>query len=160
MRRETAVPAATAAAVVAAPEAPAARAATPVRPRTTSSIPSLPPGVVGGFDGAPPGTSGVTLVYPNAGALVPHDLAPIDVQWNGATPVYRVTFAVDNGNRLRGYVKSADWMPPAAEWQWLLDVAAGHQIAALRRRRHRRRQRHAARSAVELGRAAARRLAR
>jgi Tol biopolymer transport system component len=91
--------------------------------------PSLPPGVVGGFDGAPPGQGGVTLVYPNPGALVPHDLAPIDVQWNGATPVYRVTFAVDNGNKLRGYVTSADWVPPAAEWTWLLDVAAGHQIA-------------------------------
>ena len=90
--------------------------------------PSLPPGVVGGFDGAGPGTSGITLVYPNAGALVPHDLAPIDVQWNGSSPVYRVTFAVDNGNRLRGYVKSADWIPPASNWAWLQDVAAGHQI--------------------------------
>ena len=40
------------------------------------------------------------------GALVPHDLAPIDVQYNGASPVYRVTFAVDNGNKLRGYVTS------------------------------------------------------
>ncbi|HEY2744916.1 MAG TPA: hypothetical protein VGL86_09855 [Polyangia bacterium] len=90
--------------------------------------PSLPPGVVGGFDGAPPGTSGVTLVYPYAGALVPHDLAPIDVQWNGSTPVYRVTFAVDNGNRLRGYVPTPSWTPPAANWSWLLDAAAGHQI--------------------------------
>src|SRR5439155_16141344 len=75
--------------------------------------PSLPPGVVGGFDGAPAGAGGITLVYPNAGAVVPHDLAPIDVQWNGATPVYRVTFAVDNGNKLRGYVKTPDWIPPA-----------------------------------------------
>ncbi|MGZ3426550.1 MAG: hypothetical protein ACXVCV_07870 [Polyangia bacterium] len=91
--------------------------------------PSLPPGVVGGFDGAPAGGSGVTLVYPNPGALVPHDLAPIDVQWNGSTPVYRVTFAVDNGNKLRGYVKTPDWVPPAGEWSWLLDVTAGHQIA-------------------------------
>jgi Tol biopolymer transport system component len=90
--------------------------------------PSLPPGVVGGFDGAPPATGGLTLVYPNAGARVPHDLAPIDVQWNVAAQVFRVTFAVDNGNRLRGYVKTPDWIPPAAEWQWLLDVAAGHQI--------------------------------
>jgi Tol biopolymer transport system component len=90
--------------------------------------PSLPPGVVGGFDGAPPGTAGLTLVYPNAGAMIPHDLAPIDAQWNGAAQVYRVTFAVDNGNKLRGYVKSPDWIPPAAEWQWLLDVAAGHTI--------------------------------
>ncbi len=90
--------------------------------------PSLPPGVVGGFDGAGMGMGGVTLVYPNAGAMVPHDLAPIDVQWSGTTPVYRVTFAVDNGNRLRGYVPTKDWIPPAGEWPWLLDVAAGHQI--------------------------------
>src|SRR2546423_9022623 len=91
--------------------------------------PSLPPGVVGGFDGAGAGAGGITLVYPNAGAVVPHDLAPIDVQWNGATPVYRVTFAVDNGNKLRGYVKTADWIPPPGEWAWLQDVAAGHSIA-------------------------------
>ena len=32
--------------------------------------PSLPPGVVGGFDGAPAGTSGLTLVYPNPGAII------------------------------------------------------------------------------------------
>lgn len=93
--------------------------------------PSLPPGVVGGFDGSGAGTSGITLVYPNPGALVPHDLAPIDVQWNGSSPVYRVTFAVDNGNRLRGYVKSPDWIPPAAQWAWLQDVAAGHQISLM-----------------------------
>jgi len=90
--------------------------------------PSLPPGVVGGFDGAGMGSGGITLVYPNAGAMVPHDLAPIDVQWNGTTPVYRVTFAVDNGNRLRGYVPTKDWIPPASEWAWLLNVAAGHQV--------------------------------
>jgi Tol biopolymer transport system component len=91
--------------------------------------PSLPPGVVGGFDGAPTTTSGVTLVYPNPNALIPHDLAPIDVQWNSAATVFRVTFAVDNGNKLRGYVKSASFIPPAAEWQWLLDVSAGHTIS-------------------------------
>jgi hypothetical protein len=90
--------------------------------------PGLPPGVVGGFDGAPPGTSGLTLVYPNANAMVPHDLAPIDVQYNGSAQVFRVTFAVDNGNRLRGYVKTADWIPPSGDWQWLLDVAQGHTI--------------------------------
>ena len=90
--------------------------------------PSLPPGVVGGFDGATGGAGGTTLVYPSAGAMVPHDLAPIDVQWNGATPVYRVTFAVDDGNRLRGYVPTKDWTPPAGEWKWLLDVAAGKAI--------------------------------
>jgi TolB protein len=101
-----------------------------VGPQTIDVVdPSLPPGVVGGFDGGSPGTSGVTLVYPNAGAMVPHDLAPIDVQWNGASQVYRVTFAVDNGNKLRGYVKSADWIPPADKWAWLQSVAGGHQIA-------------------------------
>ncbi|MDB4965584.1 MAG: tolB protein precursor [Myxococcales bacterium] len=100
------------------------------QPPATHDIvdPTLPPGVVGGFDGTPAGTSGVTLVYPNSGAIVPHDLAPVDVQWNAASPVYRVTFSVDNGNKLRGYVKTADWVPPAGEWQWLLDVAAGHTI--------------------------------
>jgi hypothetical protein len=91
--------------------------------------PSLPPGVVGGFDGAGAGGGGTTLVYPNPGTIVPHDLAPIDVQWNGTSPVYRVTFAADNGNKLRGYVKSADWIPPASEWSWLESVAGGHQIA-------------------------------
>ena len=90
--------------------------------------PSLPPGVVGGFDGAPPSTSGLTLVYPNPGAIVPHDLAPIDVQWNGSAPAFRVTFAVDTGDRLRGYVSTPSWTPPAGEWAWLLDRAAGHTI--------------------------------
>src|SRR6185312_1406925 len=53
-------------------------------PQTVDVVdPSLPPGVVGGFDGAGMGGGGVTLVYPNANAIVPHDLAPIDVQWNG-----------------------------------------------------------------------------
>ena len=91
--------------------------------------PSLPAGVVGGFDGAGMGAGGITLVYPNPGAIVPHDLAPIDVQWNGSSTVYRVTFAVDNGNKLRGYVKSADWIPPADKWAWLESVSGGHQIA-------------------------------
>ncbi|HEX6837691.1 MAG TPA: hypothetical protein VF334_14015, partial [Polyangia bacterium] len=101
-----------------------------VGPQTIDVVdPSLPPGVVGGFDGAGMGAGGITLVYPNAGAIVPHDLAPIDVQWNGSTPVYRVTFAVDNGNKLRGYVKTTDWIPPADKWAWLESVAGGHQIA-------------------------------
>ena len=86
---------------------------------------------------------------------MPHDLAPIDVQWNGTTPVYRVTFAVDNGNRLRGYVPTPDWTPPTANWSWLLDAAAGHQITPLGRWRHHRRQRHATRPAHRLGRPAA-----
>ena len=91
--------------------------------------PSLPMGIVGGFDGATPTVGGVTLAYPNPGAIVPHDLAPIDVQWTAAGPnVYRVTFAVDTGDALRGFVKSADWTPPANEWQWLLDRAQGHKI--------------------------------
>ncbi len=98
-------------------------------PQTIDVVdPSLPPGVVGGFDGGGMGSGGITLVYPYAGALVPHDLAPIDVQWNGSQPVYRVTFAVDNGNRLRGYVKTADWIPPADKWAWLQGVAGGAKI--------------------------------
>jgi Tol biopolymer transport system component len=99
-------------------------------PQTVDVVdPSLPPGVVGGFDGAGMGAGGVTLVYPNANAIVPHDLAPIDVQWIGSSPVYRVTFADDNCNKLRGYVKTADWIPPADKWAWLESVAGGHQIA-------------------------------
>lgn len=90
--------------------------------------PSLPPGVVGGFDGAPPATSGLTLVYPNPGAIIPHDLAPVDAQWNGAAAVYRVTFAADTGDKLRGYVTTPSWIPPATDWKWLMDRAAGHTI--------------------------------
>lgn len=92
--------------------------------------PSLPPGIVGGFDGATPTAGGLTTVYPDPGAILPHDLAPIDVQWsppNGAN-VYRVSYAVDDGNKLRGYVKATDWIPPANEWMWLLDRAAGHDV--------------------------------
>lgn len=104
--------------------------ATSGAPSTVNVVaPGLPPGVVGGFDGAPPGTTGLTLVYPNAGAIIPHDLAPIDVQWNGSAPVYRVTFAVDTGDKLRGFVSTPDWTPDATHWQWLLDRAAGHKIS-------------------------------
>src|SRR5437868_12593581 len=101
----------------------------PTGPMTVDVVPpSLPPGVVGGFDGQPASTSGLTLVYPNPGAIIPHDLAQIDVQWNGMAKVYRVTFAVDTGDRLRGYVTTPDWLPDAANWKWLMDRAAGHTI--------------------------------
>jgi Tol biopolymer transport system component len=99
-------------------------------PSTVDVVPpALPPGVVGGFDGAPPSTSGLTLAYPNAGAVIPHDLAQIDAQWNGSAQVYRVSFAVDTGDRLRGYSTTNDWLPDLADWQWLLDRAAGHTIS-------------------------------
>jgi hypothetical protein len=91
--------------------------------------PSLPMGIVAGFDGATPAMGGLAVVYPNPGAIVPHDLAPIDVQWNppAGENAYRVTFAVDTGDRLRGYVPTPSWTPSATDWQWLLDRAAGHQ---------------------------------
>src|SRR5690349_3383607 len=73
--------------------------------------PSLPAGIVAGFDSATPSAGGLTVVYPASGVILPHDLAPIDVQWNAASgaTAYRVTYAVPTGDRLRGYVKSADW---------------------------------------------------
>src|SRR5207244_927730 len=75
-----------------------------------------------------PQSGGPTLVYPDDQVILPHDLAPIDVQWNGAAGAYRVTFAVPTGDRLRGYVTSPSWIPPATEWQWLLDRAAGNTV--------------------------------
>jgi len=92
--------------------------------------PSLPGGVVAGFDGATSSSSGLTVVYPNPGAIIPHDLAPMDAQWNAAAGAnaYRVTYAVDTGDRLRGYVGGAHWLPAASDWQWLQDRAAGHTV--------------------------------
>jgi Tol biopolymer transport system component len=87
-------------------------------------------GIVGGFDGATATPGGLTTAYPDPGIVLPHDLAPIDVQWNppAGANVYRVSFSVDTGDRLRGYVKSADWIPAATDWQWLLGRAAGHDV--------------------------------
>ncbi len=92
--------------------------------------PSLPMGIVGGFDGVTPAAGALAIAYPNAGATLPHDLAPIDVQWTPPPGLgaYRVTFAVDTGDRLRGYVPKPDFIPSATDWQWLLDRAAGHTI--------------------------------
>src|SRR5207253_10692229 len=95
----------------------------PPAPETHEVVdPALPPGIVAGFDAATPQAGALTVVYPDANVILPHDLAPIDVQWNapaGAT-AYRVTFAVPTGDRLRGYGTAPSWIPPAAEWQWLL----------------------------------------
>ncbi|HZS37849.1 MAG TPA: hypothetical protein VFF06_13520 [Polyangia bacterium] len=92
--------------------------------------PSLPMGVVGGFDSATPQAGALSVVYPQSGVILPHDLAPIDVQWNavGGATVYRVTYAVTTGDRLRGYVPKADWIPTATDWQWLMDRASGHTV--------------------------------
>src|SRR5579859_3257207 len=101
----------------------------PPMPATHDVVdPSLPSGIVAGFDAATPQAGALTVVYPDANVVLPHDLAPIDVQWNGSSGVYRVTFAVPTGDRLRGYVNSASWTPPAAEWSWLLDRAAGSTV--------------------------------
>ena len=63
--------------------------------------PSLPMGIVGSFDGATPMVGGMTVAYPSPGVILPHDLAPIDVQWNppAGANVYRVTYAVETGDR-------------------------------------------------------------
>jgi dipeptidyl aminopeptidase/acylaminoacyl peptidase len=92
--------------------------------------PSLPPGIVAGFDGAQAQPGGLTVAYPSPGAILPHDLAPIDVQWNPPTGanVYRVSFEVETGDKLRGYVKTADWIASTSDWHWLLDRAAGHKV--------------------------------
>ena len=92
--------------------------------------PSLPMGIVGGFDGANEQSGGPAIVYPPANGVVPHDLAPIDVQWNasGGATAYRVTFAVTTGDRLRGYVPSPSWTPSASDWSWLLDRAQGTTV--------------------------------
>jgi hypothetical protein len=92
--------------------------------------PSLPSTIVGSFDAATPGTGALTVAYPNPNVIIPHDLAAMETQWNAASAlnVYRVTFAVDTGDRLRGYVGAASWLPSASDWQWLLDRAAGHNI--------------------------------
>jgi hypothetical protein len=92
--------------------------------------PSLPNGIVGSFDGSQPMVGGMTVAYPSPGVILPHDLAPIDVQWNppAGSNVYRVTYDVETGDRLRGFVKGADWIPTASDWQWLLDRAAGHKL--------------------------------
>jgi Tol biopolymer transport system component len=92
--------------------------------------PSLPMGIVSGFDNTTPQVGGLTMAYPEPGIIIPHDLAQIDAQWNavpGAT-AYRVTYAVPDGNRLRGYVTMPSWTPSAGDWQWLMDRAAGHVV--------------------------------
>ncbi len=91
--------------------------------------PGLPASVVDDFD-ALDTVPGLTLVYPNADAIIPRDLAAIDVQAaDGAgRAVFRVTFAVDTGDALRGFVTSPSWLPDDADWQWLMGRAAGHAI--------------------------------
>ncbi len=103
----------------------------PLPPETHDvTAPGAAPGVVGGFDSATPTTGGLSLVYPESGAIIPHDLAPIDVQWNppAGENVWRVTFAADTGDKLRGYVSTPSWNPAVSDWRWLLDRAQGHVI--------------------------------
>lgn len=92
--------------------------------------PSLPANIGDQFDGLTFGP-GLSLVYPNSGAIIPNDIGSIDVQ--GMTvaglEVYRVRFAVDDGNELRGYVPQASWLPDDADWKWLTGRAAGHTIS-------------------------------
>jgi Tol biopolymer transport system component len=91
--------------------------------------PSLPPGIGDQFD-ALTFDPGLSLVYPNPGAVIPRDVAAIDVQGVAIAglEVYRVRFAVDDGNELRGYVPQATWLPDEASWTWLTTRAAGHKI--------------------------------
>ncbi len=99
-------------------------------PQTRDVVdPGLPSSVVQAFDAQSFSAGGVSVVYPNDRAVIPHDLAAIDVQWNGpSTGVFRVTFAVDDGNRLRGYVSAGAYRPAAQDWSWLRDRAAGHTV--------------------------------
>ncbi|HVY38875.1 MAG TPA: hypothetical protein VHM31_13110 [Polyangia bacterium] len=93
--------------------------------------PSLPPATPQGFAGAPsPAPGSVQVVYPSPGAIIPRDLAAIDVQWNavpGAT-AYRVSLSVDTGDRLTGYVTNTHYLPSAEDWGWLLSRAGGHTV--------------------------------
>lgn len=93
--------------------------------------PSVPAAAVMTFANAgSPATGGVQLVYPSPKAIIPRDLAPVDVQWNavpGAT-VYKVSLAATTGDRLTGYVTSAHFLPSADDWRWLLVRAAGGAI--------------------------------
>ncbi|MEP6862362.1 MAG: hypothetical protein ABJE66_17185 [Deltaproteobacteria bacterium] len=92
--------------------------------------PTLPPNIGDQFDGLTL-DPGLSLVYPNSGAVIPRDVGSIDVQ--GATvaglEVYRVRFASDDGNELRGYVPQASWLPDDANWMWLMGRAAGHTLS-------------------------------
>jgi len=102
----------------------------PPGPRHTID-PSVPAGAVQGFEnaGAPTGGS-VQVVYPDPDAVVPRDLAAIDVQWNPVTGAnaYRVSLSVDTGDSLTGYVSNAHYLPTADDWKWLLGRAAGRSI--------------------------------
>jgi Tol biopolymer transport system component len=92
--------------------------------------PSLSPSVVADFDGLSL-TPGLDLVYPNASAAIPRDLAAIDVQADPSSghDVYRVTFAVDTGDALRGFVPNPSWVPDESDWTWLMSRAAGQEIS-------------------------------
>lgn len=104
----------------------------PAGPPETHEVvaPGLPADIASAFDAAPAAASGLALVYPNAGAVVPRDLAPVDVQWQVAPgrDVYRVELAAETGDRLRGYVTTGSWLPPESEWRWLLTRAAGRTV--------------------------------
>ena len=93
--------------------------------------PSLPAGIVDQFDGLTL-EAGLDLVYPNAGAVIPRDVAAIDVQGIAVDglEVYRVRFAVDDGNELRGYVPQPTWLPDESSWTWLTGRAAERNGAA------------------------------
>ena len=92
--------------------------------------PSLPPDIAGQFDGLT-FDPGLSLVYPNSGAIVPNDVGSIDVQGVAVAglEVYRVRFAVDNGNALVGYMPQATWLPEDTDWKWLMGRASGHTIS-------------------------------
>ena len=92
--------------------------------------PTLPPNIGDEFEGLTLGP-GLSLVYPNSGAVIPRDVGSIDVQGAmvAGLEVYRVRFASDDGNELRGYVPQASWLPDDANWMWLMGRAAGHTLS-------------------------------
>lgn len=92
--------------------------------------PTLPPDIGDQFGGVTL-DPGLSLVYPNSGAIVPNDVGAIDVQGVAVAglEVYRVKFAGDNGNVLVGYVPQATWLPDDTNWQWLMGRASGHTIS-------------------------------
>ncbi len=90
---------------------------------------SLPPDIGDQFE-ALMLDPGLSLVYPHPGAVIPNDVGSLDVQGIAVAglEVYRIRFAVDDGNELRGYVPQATWLPDDPDWTWLTGRAAGHTI--------------------------------
>jgi hypothetical protein len=75
-------------------------------------------------------TPGLIVLYPNPGAVIPRDLAPLDLQVEAKTgaTVYRFELKVANGNQLVSYVAGPSWIPEDEDWQWLTARARGLEV--------------------------------